>query len=507
MDEITVGDLLAWEPRLHLVTPATNRSLERMVSWVVAARTLPPVLPALRGGEVILLPETVIEEQGVALPALLDDLARQRVAAVVLDQSSVAPDLRTGGGPLPVLSLNGLHAGVEVESDLNRLVTEHRGEIYRRGTDLGRILSALTATGAGLKQVLDVTHEEIAWPIFVTDRTGIILAAAGLDASGPDSSRFDASQADPDLVEHPLRGGGRVWLGPVMPEHRAVARIAADRLSLAVEAALSGANWYRSRGPERAETLTNFILTASRLEPSDARVQAVAIGLDPGATFRVALAPARSALQAVSRAYAPAGTLYEVADIAGHCAMLIEFKPGRVRISQADGRRSSGDQPALAPAGSGAWVAQSGAVNGIAELTEAARQAAYVAGLIGAGLIERSSVRFDSATELGGFSLLYRFWGSAELSDFAQAILGDLLIHDKSGVLRQTLLHFLESGGSRVEAAERAAIHRNTLAYRLRRIAELTQLNPHQPGDRLSLHLAILAQSIPAAPTDIPPPR
>jgi DNA-binding PucR family transcriptional regulator len=154
--------------------------------------------------------------------------------------------------------------------------------------------------------------------------------------------------------------------------------------------------------------------------------------------------------------------------------------------------------------GEGVWVAQSGAVNGIGELTEAARQAAYVAGLIGAGLIERSSVRFDSATELGGFSLLYRFWGTSELTDFAGEILGDLLNQDKSGVLRQTLLHFLESGGSRVEAAERAAIHRNTLAYRLRRIAELTKLNPHLPGDRLSLHLAILAQSIPAATSDIP---
>jgi DNA-binding PucR family transcriptional regulator len=127
--------------------------------------------------------------------------------------------------------------------------------------------------------------------------------------------------------------------------------------------------------------------------------------------------------------------------------------------------------------------------------------------LIGAGLIERTSVRFDSAIELGGFSLLYRFWGSTELEDFAREILGDLLQHDKSGALRETLLHFLESGGSRVEAAERAAIHRNTLAYRMRRITELTRLNPHQPGDRLSLHLAILAQSIPAATADIPPGR
>lgn len=504
MDELTVGDLLAWEPRLRLLNEGVSRGRERMVSWVVAARTLPPVLPALRGGEVILLPNAVIAEQGVALPTLLGDLARQRVAAVVLDLAAAASNLASSAVPIPILGLDGLHSGVEIESDLNRLVTEHRGEIYRRGTDLGRILSALTATGAGLKQVLDVAYDELAWPVFATDRTGIILAAAGPESASPESSRFDVATAGPGMVEHPLRGGGRVILGPVAAEQRAVARVAADRLSVAVEAALSGANWYRSRGPERAETMTNFILAASRLEASDARVQALALGLDPGATFRLALAPSRTALSALNRTYAPAGTLYELAAIAGLAAVLIEFKPGRSWSSQGDQRRT----PAASDgAVDGDWVAQSGEVSGIGELTEAARQAAYVAGLIGAGLIERSSVRFDRATELGGFRLLYRFWGTAELFIFTDEILGDLPKHDKSGVLRETLLHFLESGGSRVEAADRAAIHRNTLAYRLRRIAELTKLNPHQPGDRLSLHLAILAQSIPAATADIPSGR
>lgn len=497
MDEITVADLLAWEPRLRLVREGPSRGMDRPVTWAVAARALPPALPTLHGGEVILLPSTVLTEQHVAVETLLPELAHQRVAAVVVDQATLPPALVRDSAPIPLLCWLGSPVSVEVESELNRLLTERRGEIYRLGTELGRLLSNLTATGAGLKQVLEVTREEVALPVFVTDRTGIVLAGAEMSANGRDPIRFDPATGGANLVEQPLRGGGRVWLGPVEPARRAVARLTADRVAVAVEAALDGANWFRSRGPERAETLTGFILSAARREPSDARVQAVALGLDPAATFRVALSPEAAALQSLNRWYAPYGTLFELSDIGGLRAVLIEVRPGRMSGEPLDPRRGPAASASGQTVTDDSWIAQSSAVTGIAELTEAARQASYVAGLLGSGLIRRPAVRFDSATELGGFKLLYRFWGSDELAVFAAEILGDLVSHDRNGVLRQTLLHFLESGGSRVDAAERAAIHRNTLAYRLRRIAELTKLDPNQPGDRLSLHLAVLAQSIP----------
>ena len=497
MDEITVADLLAWEPRLRLVLEGPARGTERAVTWAVAARALPPALPTLHGGELILLPASVLTEQHVALDTLLLELANQRVAAVVVDQASL-PSARLGdGAPVPLLCLDGAPLSVEAESELNRLLTERRGEIYRLGTELGRLLSNLTATGAGLRQVLEVAREEVALPVYVTDRTGIVLAGAEMSVNGRDPMHFDPATGGDNLVAQPLRGGGRVWLGPVEPARRAVARLTADRVAVAVEAALDGANWFRSRGPERAETLTSFILSVARREPSDARVQAVALGLDPAATFRIALSPEGAALQTLNRWYAPYGTLFELSDISGWRAVLIEVRPGRMSGEPLDARRGPAASAVGQTVSEGTWIAQSSAVTGIAELTEAARQAAYVAGLLGSGLIRRPVVRFDSATELGGFKLLYRFWGTDELAGFASEILGDLVAHDRNGVLRQTLLHFLESGGSRVEAAERAAIHRNTLAYRLRRIAELTKLDPNQPEDRLSLHLAVLAQSIP----------
>ncbi|MEZ4497808.1 MAG: helix-turn-helix domain-containing protein [Thermomicrobiales bacterium] len=64
----------------------------------------------------------------------------------------------------------------------------------------------------------------------------------------------------------------------------------------------------------------------------------------------------------------------------------------------------------------------------------------------------------------------------------------------------ETLLTFLECGGSHVDAAKQLNIHRNTLAYRLKQIADATQRDPAEPSARLTLHLALLGSMLPPAP-------
>ena len=501
VDEVTVGDLFAWEPRFTLVVDGPGRTARRAVSWVVAARTLPPALPTLRGGEVILLTQAMLAEPGRVIQPLLQELGLQRIAAVVVDEPPDQFAGLRGIAPVPVLCIRRAVVNVELESELNRLLTEARGEIYRRGTELGRLMSSLTASGASLRQVLEAGRDELSMPLVVTDRHGVVFAAAGeSNVNESDLTGLAPAGDDPDVIEHPLRGGGRLWVGPVEPRRHALARAAAERLAGAIEATLSGANWFRARGAERGEALATFITGTASRDGSEARIQAVALGLDPTAAFKVVLASSPAAIQAFHRSFAPYGTVHEVAAIKGHTALLAELKSARAGTVPGDlpARRSAlVPQPGRKDCD---WIAISGPATSLGDLSEAARQAVYVAELCRAGLIRRSCVRFDCPAELGGFRLLYEFWGTPRLASFANDILGELGAQDRNGVLRQTLLHFLESGGSRVDAAERAAIHRNTLAYRLRRISELTRLDPNEPGDRLSLHLAVLAASI-------PPPR
>ena len=100
----------------------------------------------------------------------------------------------------------------------------------------------------------------------------------------------------------------------------------------------------------------------------------------------------------------------------------------------------------------------------------------------------------------GRTACCFRLWGTQELERFSAEALGDLVANDRRGALRETLLTFLECGGSHVDAARQLNIHRNTLAYRLKQIADSTHRDPAEPAARLTLHLALLGTMLPPAP-------
>ena len=82
--------------------------------------------------------------------------------------------------------------------------------------------------------------------------------------------------------------------------------------------------------------------------------------------------------------------------------------------------------------------------------------------------------------------------------------LGTLERRDQRGTLRETLRAYLETGGSQAEASNRLGIHRNTLAYRLRRIGELIGRDVGDPTSWLTLHLALRASELLRVVSDEP---
>jgi hypothetical protein len=286
-------------------------------------------------------------------------------------------------------------------------------------------------------------------------------------------------------------------IGPAPAVKRALIRLAAERIALAVEAAIQRAARARPRGPARAAAVT-ALLSDAVADPA----QAALLGLSANGAYRVAFASADIDASTLHRALAGLGALHEANAIDGLKTTLIELRsestdrpngPGR-----ATSRRSSGTRtgPTL-PHG---WVALSGVARGVAALPAAANEARFVASLLAAELLPPGVERFDSLGDVGAYRLLYPFWGTPEIAAFAREALGDLLTHDRRGSLRRTLLVFLESGGSHVEAAKRLGIHRNTLAYRLQQIADLTGRDPDDPAAWLVFHLGLLAASLPPMP-------
>lgn len=512
MPEITLADLVAWEPRLRPFTaspaglnghsPSNGRYdealtepwAERELSWAVTIRASTPMLPSLRGGELVLLPGRVLAETGVGLPVLLREIASHGAAGVVLDSPPPAST------PLTVLVAEAISP--DLESELNRLLTERRGEFYRAGTELGRLLTNAITAGADLPDVLATAADFLTVPVALVDGRGSVTAAtAPVAVPPPPGGSLPGGRGwRSDRFGMRLTNGETLWFGPIPRPRRALIRLAGERVALAAEAALVRAAEARPRGPARASAI-GALLTGVI---GDVPRAAVAVGLPANGVYRVVLAAPEVDATALQRTLAPLGTVHEAGTIDRAGAALIELRGDGGGASVSGGRsvttrRREPMTPRETPGGKG-WLAFSSPVTGTGSLPAAAREARFVAALLTAGLLPGPVGRFDVLGDLGAYRLLYRLWGTLDLTTFTSDALGELATRDRRGTLRRTLLAYLDAGGSHVDAASRLGIHRNTLSYRLKQIATLTRCEPTDPATHLVLHLALLAASLPAVP-------
>jgi PucR family transcriptional regulator, purine catabolism regulatory protein len=100
--------------------------------------------------------------------------------------------------------------------------------------------------------------------------------------------------------------------------------------------------------------------------------------------------------------------------------------------------------------------------------------------------------------DLGSHRLLLALQEDAALEAFSRGLLGPVRAHDRRqhGDLVQSLRVFLEHNGNWESAARSLAVHRHTLRYRIRRIAELTGRNLDLAVDRVEFWLALRAEEV-----------
>jgi len=92
---------------------------------------------------------------------------------------------------------------------------------------------------------------------------------------------------------------------------------------------------------------------------------------------------------------------------------------------------------------------------------------------------------------LSVYRLLFQLENHPDLHTFKEEILGPLLAYEGGGDLVKTLEVFFEHNGNLSQAAEALYIHRNTLIYRMERIAEITGLDLDNTETRLAVQLAL----------------
>lgn len=95
--------------------------------------------------------------------------------------------------------------------------------------------------------------------------------------------------------------------------------------------------------------------------------------------------------------------------------------------------------------------------------------------------------------QLGVYKLLFEI-APTKLAAYYREVMGELHVYDRGQNmdLVSTLFVYFEENGNAAKTAKRLFVHRNTLDYRLKKIAEITGKDLHDAYDRLTLHLGVI---------------
>ena len=470
MAEVVLADMLAWMPSLQPVWGDRDDPtwLAQPISWAVAARSGTPMLPVLRGGEIVVVSPRTLRDQGIGLRQFAADLGRTGFTTMVL----IGIDLGDALQDTPWLRLSSTKRPSEVEGEINRLLTEQRRLLYSRGTDLGRTLLSALSEGAEPAAIAALGAAAAAIPIELKEA----------DAAHRSDQGFLAQEGGRLYLSVPIGEYQRLQVGPFQPADRAFANLSAERVGDAVVTALRRADLLRPRGPARAAALRSLLLGEAKPGAESA------LGLPATARYRVAIATARGAIREAGRLIGPGVVLHEAEDVSDASVAVFEWcapnRPGQLRVERVE-----------RAIGTGEWLVVSDEVR-LAGLATAMDQARFAASLLADGEIGGQVVVFDAVNRLGVFGLLYRLRSDPDLIRFVERTLAELRREDPRGVLRQTLRVYLDAGGVGVETAARLGIHRNTLSYRLRRIAALSGLDPADPKHWLTYGMALAGERV-----------
>lgn len=487
--EITLRDLVSWEPHLRILSNGRSAGnedpLDRDVEWVVTARTGAPMLPSLRGGELVLMPHRIVVESGVPLAMLISELSSQPVAGVVIDHPATPPN----GVALPILGVPIISN--ELESDINRLLTSRRGDLLRTGADIERTIAELTARDARPGELIESLSARLNLGITVTTSSGAILfSTTEHGESRPPLANYPAPNGA-EWIKQQLMGQRMLWIGPVAPNQRALGRLVIRRLRDGIQRSLDQADATAPHGSARIQALNALLQPSTGTSTEQLAANALRAGLPVGTQLRVALHVPGDRDAEVRRRIATFGSLHDAGSLDGLSACIVTIQESRARTVMVNSPIAQ-DTPVN--------IAVSAPIPSARQLPEAVRQVRFIAGLQQRRLLLRNEVQFDDNLQLGAFRLLYDRWGAPDLHRYVDSLVGQLLREDRRGLLRETLRVYLEYGGAQRPTSERLGIHRNTLTYRMRQIRSVLDLDPDDPKGRLGLHLALLASELPPAP-------
>lgn len=532
--------------RLALPTETTllvgDEYLNRPVSWACSLRPSPPAFPKLDGNEIALVDMNDLRrlDPQARLDRVVRSLQDARIAAIAVQGlfNPVAIEAARAGR-VALFQLPDNVPLIQVERAVIRLIVDRAGYIAQRSSELQRELNQLALDSAGLDKIAKHIHFFAQQPVIVLREDGSVAAAAGLEQH-PEMVRHAISNALPNIMslrswvvtQPPGKISQTVGVlsltnGPgsnkeIVPYREVVvAPIVANESTrgyclllrstttpmqelTAVEeiAAVQGAGaaaleWAKLNaiGVAEERMRATFLdeLLASEIADEQAWIQ-------------------RGASLAYDLTRPHVAWVVEAKNVPAWPAPMLRFMEG-LNVNAPYSRREEGhllfwpiDNP------KSARELKVVANDFVAQLVAKHPKAQVVIGIGRPGVgpskwihslqQARESWRLGKEWkgapityfgDLGLYQLLTALGTNPEAMRFFRKTLGRLITHDdnKNAELVETLEAFFTCHGNLSQTANRLHIHRNTLTYRLERIAAITQLDLDDPDARFSLQLAL----------------
>jgi hypothetical protein len=484
----TVDEVIrALLPRAIALEPAVEGT-ERSVGWVRVMRPRVPAFEALAAGDLVIVPEgalAMVAREPVDAGHVAEELARAEVAAVVIlaePESETGPRREVGplaeftstviGHSVPVYRIESGEAATLERAVIGYLVNA-RAELERQVARLESDLQGLALAGDGLQAMAAAIAGFFRRAVVIEDADGALVALhAPPDTPGAAlaAARYEERRG-PAVLRTDIPAGGRFVLLGDEPaselETTAAPRVAVLlALELARDSALRrtrdrGAEVLPAAGPPwvvlmARQTLPGEHDTMDERERRRERVRRL------GAARRLLLRgdAASIELRAVAAAVGedPHGL-----ELAGRMAGLLHRPVAVSRPFSDRMARPAADAEARA-------------------LLEAGDELAA---------LDRPP-RVLRADRLAEYRLLGSLHNLPEGERHARALLGPLLVGSARAQEERlaTLAAFLEGAGQ-AGAAGALGVHRNTVAYRLRRVEALTGWSLDDPELRFAVSLAI----------------
>lgn len=516
---------------------AGEAGLDNEVSWPAALRVRPPAFEPLNGHELALVSLEVLRllDDTLSLAQLVGRLADRGVAGVVVvgDADSAAA-AKADQRALPLLCLPETYHFADLGPSVSRVIAEQRTRLYQLGLDVHHQLAEVSMTGRGLRGIVGRLAELTGREVVLQNALGEVIARApGVEGTDQDSAghlpRVDAlrrvfrdrhdGRAEPPTARLAL-GAGAALATPVVVRDAIVGYLtllsAADdfvdedqvvvgrgsavcALELAKQEAVLEAE-HRLRGDFFDDLLdgtsesVESLVGRGRHLGYDIQKPHVALAIAPDDAGRSAGGAAERLTREVAEYLSRRQATGMLAPRRGEIALFLTLEsPTDPEWS----RRFAEDLCAYL----GAQLASTVSIGlgshhpGVLGLRTAYHEAVQAA-RIGREIFGPGQV--TAFADLGVYRLLYAFRESTELSEFCRETLAPLTEYDaKNGTsLVETLETYFRCDASLGGAAEALYLHRNSLAYRLRRIAELTGLNLDNLEDRFRLQLALKARRL-----------